>query len=231
MIDWHSHILPAMDDGSRNTEESLQMLKALREQGIERVIATPHFLANREPVADFLQRRAQAYERLCHASNETLPQVICGAEVLYYPGIGRMEDFDRLNIGNSNLLLLEMPMAKWTEYTIRELGELSGTSGLTIVLAHIERYLGLQNRDVLDRLCENGLLMQVNASFFNNFGTRHKAFKLLQMGNIHFIGSDCHNMETRPPRIGCAYELIAKKFGKEYLSQMHEYNCHMLEHN
>jgi protein-tyrosine phosphatase len=230
MIDWHSHILPAMDDGSRSTEESIQMLKALWEQGIDRVIATPHFLANRESVADFLQRREKAYDRLCQASPENLPQVICGAEVAYYPGIGRLEGFEQLTIGNSKLLLLEMPVAKWTEYTVRELGELSGTSGLTIVLAHIERYLGLQNRDVIDRLCENGLLMQVNASFFNTLGTRHKAFKLLQVGNIHFIGSDCHNMETRPPRIGCAYGWIEKKFGKEYLSQMHEYNCHMLEH-
>lgn len=231
MIDWHSHVLPAMDDGSRNTEESIQMLRALREQGIECVIATPHFLANREPVTAFLERREQAYDQLCQASVEkNLPQVICGAEVLYYPGIGRMEGFERLTIGNSNLLLLEMPMAKWTEYTIRELGELSGTSGLTIVLAHVERYIGLQNRDVISRLCENGLLMQVNASFFNTFGTRHKAFKLLQHGNIHFIGSDCHNMETRPPRIGSAYELIEKKYGKDYISQMHKYNCQMLEH-
>ena len=230
MIDWHSHILPAMDDGSRNVEESKQMLQALHEQEIDCVIATPHFLANREPIDNFLARRERAYEKLSEVREEHLPQVICGAEVLYYPGIGRLEGFERLNIGNSNLLLLEMPMERWTEYTIRELGELSGTSGLAIVLAHIERYLALQSRDVVDRLCENGLLMQVNASFFNNFGTRHKAFKLLQMGNIHFIGSDCHNMETRPPRIGCAYGLIEKKFGQEYLLQMQEYNRQMLEH-
>ena len=229
MIDWHTHILPEMDDGSRSVEESNQMLQALHEQEIDCVIATPHFLANREPVEHFLARREQAYRQLSQLGGEDLPRVICGAEVLYYPGISRLEGLERLAIGDSNLLLLEMPMEKWTEYTIRELGELSGTSGLTIVLAHIERYLGFQSRGVVDRLCENGLLMQVNASFFNNFGTRHKAFKLLQAGNIHFIGSDCHNTDTRPPRIGYAYGWIEKKFGKEYVLQMQEYNSRMLE--
>ena len=61
MIDFHSHILPAMDDGSRNIEESLQMLRMLQEQGVERVIATPHFYADENPPVLKLFRRLHQY--------------------------------------------------------------------------------------------------------------------------------------------------------------------------
>ena len=59
MIDFHSHILPAMDDGSRNIEESLQMLRMLQEQGVERVIATPHFYADENPPDVFAPPRGR----------------------------------------------------------------------------------------------------------------------------------------------------------------------------
>ena len=230
MIDWHSHVLPALDDGSKSVDESQRMLTALKEQGISCVIATPHFHANRESVDTFLQRRQESYERLIQADNGSLPQVLCGAEVRYYPGIAKMEGLERLAIDGDSILLLEMPMDKWTEYTVRELCELASTRGLTVVLAHIERYLNLQSSGVVERLCANGLLMQSNASFFNDFITRHKAFRLLMSGNIHFIGSDCHNMKERAPQIGRAYELIEKKLGPEYVSQMREYGYKMLKH-
>lgn len=230
MIDWHSHILPALDDGSKSVDESQRMLTALKEQGIACVIATPHFHANRESVDKFLQRRQESYERLMQIDQGSLPQVLCGAEVRYYPGIAKMEGLERLAIDGGGILLLEMPMDKWTEYTVRELCELASTRGLTVVLAHIERYLNLQSGGVVERLCANGLLMQSNASFFNDFITRHKAFRLLMSGNIHFIGSDCHNMKERAPQIGRAYELIEKKLGSEYVSQMREYGYKMLKH-
>ena len=57
MIDWHSHILPGMDDGSKDPEESIAMLDMLEQQGIDTVIATPHFYANEETTEEFLGRR------------------------------------------------------------------------------------------------------------------------------------------------------------------------------
>ena len=57
MIDFHTHILPKMDDGSKSTEESIAMLKMQAEQGIRWVVATPHFYAEPESPQDFLQRR------------------------------------------------------------------------------------------------------------------------------------------------------------------------------
>ena len=229
MIDWHSHILPGVDDGSKSVDESLLMLGAMREQGVGLAIATPHFYANDERVDTFLERRERAYSLLNESLSKDLPRVLCGAEVKYYPGISKMADLDKLKIGETKLILIEMPMVKWTEYTVRELVELTASRNLTVIMAHIERYLSMQSTATWERLYESGLLMQVNASFFCGIGTKHKALRLLDDGKIHFIGSDCHNMSTRPPMVNKAYELIERKFGEDYTSQMIGYGYSMLE--
>jgi protein-tyrosine phosphatase len=228
VIDWHSHILPAMDDGSRDTAESISLLNMQVSQGISTVIATPHFYANDETVASFLERRKQALELLKSELPEGAPEIRLGAEVKYYQGISRMEDLKELRIEGSKLLLLEMPMSHWTEYMVRELIELSGKSSIKIVLAHVERYFHLQKQAVWDRLFENGILAQVNASFFHSFATKRKAIALLQEGSIQLIGSDCHGVTSRPPQIDKAFEVIRKKLGDEYLNQMNEYGYSLL---
>ena len=228
MIDWHSHILPGMDDGSRDVTESLSLLKMLAEQGVDTVITTPHFYANNETLDGFLWRRTLTFETLSGSLPKDSPKVLLGAEVRYYQGISRMSDLKRLCIGDTKLLLLEMPMERWTEYTVRELEELSGAGSPKVILAHIDRYLSLQNEGVWERLYQNGILMQVNASFFTEFSTRRKALRLLRNGGIHFMGSDCHNTTSRPPRIGKAFEIIEKKLGVEFLEQISEYGYSML---
>ncbi len=199
------------------------MLKLLSEQGADTVIATPHFYANREPVDKFLARRDEAWKQLECQLPSGSPRVVCGAEVLYYPGVGRMSGLRQLCIGGTDMLLLEMPMAKWTEYTVRELVEMSSTDGITLVLAHIDRYWNQQSRSTWDRLYDSGILMQVNASFFLEFLTRRKALSLLEDGGIHLLGSDCHNLSSRPPRIGAAVEVIRKKLGTDFLCAFSEF--------
>ena len=71
--------------------------------------------------------------------------------------------------------------------------------------------------------------MQVNASFFINAFSKRKALRLLGSGRIHFIGSDAHNMTSRPPRLAAAYERIEKKFGDDYIFQMNEYGHDILK--
>ena len=200
MIDLHSHILPAVDDGSRNTQESLKMLRMLKKQGVTKVVATPHFYANRSSVDEFLSNREESYLRLCAELSENMPQIILGAEVKYYEGISRLENLNKLCIGDSKLLLLEMPMRKWTEFILRELRELSLCGNIIIVLAHIERYLAYQNKGTVDELVNDGILIQANANFFINFTSRHKALSMLRRNLIHFIGSDCHNLTDRVPK-------------------------------
>lgn len=228
MIDWHSHVLPGMDDGSQDVAESLAMIEMQSAQGVDIVIATPHFYANDESVDSFLNRRQKALDLLMEALPEQAPEIIPGAEVRYYQGISRMPDLKRLRIGETKLLLLEMPMCRWTEYMVRELVELSAMSGIRVILAHIDRYWHLQSRKVWDRIFESGLYIQVNASFFNSLGSRHKAFSLLQQGNIHFVGSDCHNMTSRSPQIGKAFAILQKRLGQHYVSQMNEYGYGVL---
>lgn len=223
MIDWHSHILPGVDDGSRNVEQSLSMIGMLADQGVRTVVATPHFYANDESVDAFLERRGAAWELLQPRLPENAPQIILGAEVRYYQGISRMENLRDLRTEGTKLLLLEMPMAQWPEYAIRELTEISGKSGIKLVLAHIDRYFDLQKRSVWDSLYESGILMQVNADYFAGWMTRGKAISLLKAGGIHFVGSDCHNTTTRAPRIGQAFGTVRKKLGDEFVNQMNGY--------
>lgn len=228
MIDWHSHILPAMDDGSEDVAESISMLEMQTSQGVDTVIATPHFYANDESVAVFIERRAKAFEALKAQLSDSAPNIVLGAEVRYYQGISRLEGLKELRIEGSKLLLLEMPMSVWTETMVRELIELSGKNSIRIVLAHVERYIRLQKSAVWDRIVDSGIMMQVNASFFASVASKRKAITLLQDGLIHFIGSDCHNLTTRPPMIGKAFEVIRKKLGDDFLDQMQQYGYSLL---
>ena len=228
MIDWHSHILPRMDDGSHDTAESVLLVNMQKSQGVETVIATPHFYANDETVDSFLDRRKNAFELLKTELPEGSPEILLGAEVRYYQGISRMDGLKALRIEGSKLLLLEMPMSSWTEYMIRELVDMSGSNNIKIVLAHIERYLNLQTKNTWSRILESGILMQSNASFFTSFSSKRKALTLLKEDNIRFIGSDCHNLTSRPPQIGKAFEIIKKKLGEDYISQMNEYGYSLL---
>ena len=96
MIDWHSHVLPGVDDGSRDLTESLAMLSSLASQGVSFVVATPHFIANNESVDDFLERRNNASALLSEKITDGMPGVILGAEVKYYSGISHMAELEKL---------------------------------------------------------------------------------------------------------------------------------------
>ena len=232
MIDWHNHVLPKMDDGSHSVAESIAMLQAQAEQGITTVIATPHFYANDESVATFLERRSRAAQTLReNQKGDNLPALRLGAEVRYYPGISRMEGLSSLCIEGSRLLLLEMPTMRWSESMVRELIEMSGKNGICLVLAHIDRYWTLQSKSVWNRLLDSGILMQTNTSFFTAFSTRRKALSLLAEGYVHLLGSDCHNMTSRPPHIGRGLAVIQKRFGADYVCQMNEFGYSLFDMN
>lgn len=228
MIDWHSHILPSVDDGSQSPEESLKLLKMEAEQGVDLVIATPHFYAEEESPEHFLERRKNAFLSLQKQMDADLPKILLGAEVRYYPGISQMQNIKALCIEGTSLLLLEMPFSDWREYTVREVLKLAHSGDITVILAHVERYLPFQNKDVWKRFAESGIFMQANASFFLQFSTKRKALYLLQNAQIRLIGSDCHHTISRPPRMGEAFDVIRKKFGEEFVFQMQEYGYSLL---
>lgn len=223
MIDFHSHILPGIDDGSKSVEETLQLLRMLSDQGIKIVCATPHFNADRISVDDFLEKRTASYKSLEGILTDDLPEIRQGAEVAYYEGISRMESLSKLCIDGTGLLLIEMPFTAWTEFTVQEIIQLSCSGNMRIVLAHIERYLPYLKKSVLNRILETDILLQVNASFFNDLPTRRKALKMLKNGDIQLFGSDCHNTSVRPPKLSDALCIVEKKMGAEYLDDMFGY--------
>ena len=222
MLDCHSHLLPGVDDGSRDTEESLQLLTMLQQQGVTAVVATPHFYANEQSVQQFLDRRQAAYDALTAALPDTasLPKILLGAEVRYYHGIARMEGLDRLCVENTRVLLLEMPMTRWSGSTVREVIEIANTKNVALVLAHIERYIRLQSREVWEQLLQQGIRMQINASYINERRTRRAALRQLAEGAVHLLGSDCHGVRSRPPAMGQALAIIRKRLGDDAIQRL-----------
>ncbi len=215
MIDLHSHILPAIDDGSADPEMTAALREMLHSQGVEAVVATPHFYAHRDQPEAFLQRRDEALAQL---PKEGIP-VLSGAEVAYFDGIGHCAPLQKMTLGNTKLLLVEMPYGDWTERMVREVCDLSLQQGLQPVLAHIDRYRA-QFQKYAGQFAQNSVLFQCNADAFLSWRTRSWALKLLDKGWIHFLGSDCHNLTTRPPRMAEAAAVIEKKLGSDALADL-----------
>ncbi|MBR3561741.1 MAG: capsular polysaccharide biosynthesis protein [Oscillospiraceae bacterium] len=211
MVDIHSHILPKMDDGSRSCEESIRMLAASAEQGVDVIAATSHFYPTENSPEEFLHRRRASYDRLCEAmkaDGRAFPRIVLGAEVYYFEGISSAENVELLRIEGTPLLLLEMPFSPWTSRMVDEIKRLHERQGITVLMAHVERYERWQKEDVWDDLSEHGILMQHNAEHFLSWRTKRKALRHLHTGRVRFIGSDCHNMTSRPPRLGEAMRVI-----------------------
>ena len=219
MIDFHSHILPGMDDGSQTVEESLTLLEMLRAQGVDTVAATPHFYARENSPEVFLRRRREAWERLNARLTPGGPQVLLGAEVRYYRGISRLEELHRLCLSGTHVLLLEMPFSPWSSGILEELEDLL-REDITVVLAHIERYLPDQPHELWPRLRHMGALFQCNASFFLDWRTRRRAIRMLRGGDIHLLGSDCHGVSHRPPQMEQAMVYIRRHAGGDALSRL-----------
>ena len=225
-VDFHSHILPGVDDGSRSVEESLEMLRAEARQGIGTVVATPHFYANHDTPERFLRRRAAAWEMLqtAMAQEAGLPEVILGAEVYYFSGISDSDQLHRLTTGQKRYIMLEMPTVPWTQNMYQEMENIYTKHGITPIIAHIDRYISpLRHRQILDRLEDLPVLVQANSDFFLRPMTAPLALRTLKEKRIHLLGSDCHNCSTRKPELGRAIEKIEKHLGASALEHLRFY--------
>ncbi len=223
-IDVHTHILPKFDDGSKSSDESLEMLRKLWDMGACGVILTPHFYARREEPADFLISREQTAAHLIkriseNADGEKLPCLYIGAEVEYFNAMGICAELEQMCIGGTKYLLCEMPFYRWTGAMIDELRIIKKKRGITPIIAHIERYFSFFKPSMLDEMIAEGFVIQSNAEAFIGLG-RGRVLKLLSEGKIHLIGSDCHNMEKRAPNIAAALDVIEKKLGREAVDKL-----------
>lgn len=232
MIDFHSHVLPCVDDGSASLEESIAMLRAEAEQGITHVVATPHFYAHRDTPEKFIQRRQEAELRLREQMDKigSLPGLTMAAEVYFFPGISDWDILSELTIGNNGYILIEMPPAQWSERAWRELAEIPYKQGLTPVIAHVDRYIGpLRTYGIPRRLEELPVLVQANAEFFCNGFTAPLAMRMLRQEQIHLLGSDCHNMTSRKPNLGDAMSRIRSRLGEDSLQRILDCAQHVLQ--
>ena len=234
MTDTHSHILPAVDDGSATVEESIALLRMEAEQGISHVIATPHFYAHHDQPERFLEKRAASEQLLRQemSNHEGLPRLSVGAEVYFFSGISESDLINRLTIDKKRCILIEMPSVPWTESMYRELEDIHRKQGLTPVIAHVDRYIRpFHTARIPERLAELPVLVQANASFFLHPSTARMALRLLRNDQIQLLGSDCHDLKERKPNLGAATALFKKRLGEEVLERVNAYGSDLLDEN
>ena len=211
MLDIHSHFLPKMDDGSKSTEMSMEMLRMSRKQGVRTIVSTSHYYGADESPDSFLRRRRHAVDKLLPLLSDSEPEILLGAEVFYYPGISQSNSIPRLAIEGTDLIMIEMPFITWSDCIFDELISLQYNHRLHIVLAHVERYQAIQKRDMFASLFEQPFYFQCNASAFGSYRSRKLALKLIDNDQLHFLGTDCHNTDKRPPNMDDARRMIEKK--------------------
>lgn len=223
MVDFHSHVLPGMDDGARDLETSLEMLSVSASQGVDIVCATPHFYPDRESPLDFLSRRAAAYEELLNSGTELPAEVRLGAEVYYYPGMSGSHELKKLCIEGTKLLIVEPPMSPWNDAMLSEIEQTGGNLGLIPVLAHVDRYMRmLEDYELMDSLAGRRFLIQFNTDAFLDRDFWTLALDFLGDGRIQFLGSDMHGLSSRPQTFAAAADVIRDSGLSSVLSSLTE---------
>lgn len=216
IIDFHAHILPMADHGSDGLKTSLKQLDILNDAGVESVVATPHFYPQRDSVESFLKRRNKSVELLLSKKKEDRPLICLGAEVLVCPGIDHMPGLERLCIEGTDVILLEMPFNSWREEHMEAVARIS-RSGLTVVMAHIDRY---PEKDVARLLSECDVLCQINGETQLTFKGRRKVKRLLQDFPCVAVGSDLHGDDKRALKNLLRLEKEFKKAGIDTAEEM-----------
>ena len=213
VIDFHSHILPGIDDGARNLETSLAMLRQVSSQRVDYMIATPHFYASHDRVDAFLNRREDAYNSLKEAvhkeSLSDVPQILTGSEVAFFDGISKA------------VLLLEMPFAPWTSQNIHEVEVLVRDRGFNVLIAHLERFIWIPgNKKGIRSLLEIPVRIQINSEGLQDWRHRRYLLKMFRSGSAHVLRSDSHGAHHHVPDLLTGREIIKKKCGEELLQRI-----------
>ena len=219
MIDLHTHILPGMDDGAATVADSLAMLNAQQKQGVQTVVLTPHFYRNEETVSQFLDRREQALESLQAALPQEHPRLLLGAEVTWYQTILQEKELEKLCISGTNCILLELPYIPWTKMVLEQVFQFVGITGLTPIIAHVDRYLPFQKKEAVEELLNMGLPMQVNCEALLQPIRRKKILSMLRQGKW-YLGTDCHNMSNRSPKMEKAVSYLRKHLPEERVEEI-----------
>lgn len=209
MIDIHTHILPNVDDGSSDFDTSCKLLELELENGVNKVICTPHqnYLNLNK---DLLIEKFNEFKNKINLDIE----LYLGSEIYYYKGfLNDLENGKLLTLNNSKYILIEFSTSQNTDiidivYSIR-------LKGYIPIIAHIERYSYLNNEDYL-KIKKEGALIQINASSFNYTNTKKIIKYLLKNNLVDFVASDCHDLNRRSVDFFKIKKYIYKKYKEQY---------------
>ncbi len=223
--DIHTHILYGVDDGARDIDMALDMLKTAYETGTRVLFMTPH-LRNRELDIDTVKSH---FLKLCEKSNVLFPELklYLGCELFYRPCcIGN----DVMTLAGSDYVLTEFHPDVSEGEIMSAISEIT-SKGLLPVIAHIERYHKIDCNSVF-RLIDSGAYIQINAdSITGNFFLKRRVKKLLQNRIVHFVASDAHDLNNRVPVLEKGYDIVCKNYGSDYADAIFSKNAVLVYEN
>ena len=229
MIDVHCHYLPAVDDGARDIQESIALLRLAVKDGVRQIVVTPHVYAGRwDNSLAGLAPKFIAFKRLI-ASKRIDVELFLGAEVHLLPeSLAMVERGEVPFIGGwdgQKALLLELHDARIPPFAVNAVRHLR-TLGVVPIIAHPERNKAVMaDPDCLEPFIAEGCLMQLTAaSLVGRFGPQAEraSLKLLERRWAHLVASDAHNLLHRPPMMKAARKFLKKRFGEPLAAALTE---------
>lgn len=222
VVDFHSHSLFKFDDGPTDMNMAAHMQFESRRQGVDAVVFTSHcYPVSARDVDKFLERRQKQYAHFEVMEFENAPQFYPhGCEVHLTGDISQIPNIRKLCIEDTSYMLLEMPMKLWSDETIENVYKLT-VMGIRPIIAHDERNMHQrpQHRNALHDL---DVLVQINAPSLMMKEYRRELDRLFEIGMAHVIGSDMHNITTRPQCMQKAGEIIGRRYGAECWEYLHD---------
>ena len=221
-FDIHSHILPGVDDGAKDMEESIKLLEMMQAQGITHVLATPHFYPQEDNLTDFSERISVTYAKLeAETVKRGLPKIYLGCEMLYFEGIGQSESLPVLCLNGTNYLLLELTDECINNTLFKDIIDMRDKIGVIPIIAHVERYCKAKNyKKFIKFLISEKIPTQINASSVLMPFFKRVIKRLLKANVVFALATDAHSVKERPPLLIPALRVISDIFGDEYRIQL-----------
>ncbi|MCX7884256.1 MAG: exopolysaccharide biosynthesis protein [Caloramator sp.] len=218
MIDIHCHILPFLDDGSKSLDMSKDMLNIAYNEGINMIIATPHYYPNiYEPDAKRIEKSVEELNNISNLLNFNI-KVLKGQEIFLTRNfLDKYKEGKLLTLNDTKYMLIELPFDILKPYIFDMIYELR-IRNIVPIIAHPERYSYIIKKpSTINQFIDEGCLFQINSqSITGDFGREIKntALKLIKHNICHFIATDAHSNQKRIPTLKKSFD-IAVKSNKE----------------
>lgn len=230
MIDFHSHILPGLDDGIQNFEESVEVIKEAKEAGFEKIICTTHNSGH------FTATEEERIEKIHELEKEELGvELILGSEIYARTNIAELiEEKEASTINNSKYILFEIPLHKEYPELKNVVFDLI-SKGYKLILAHPERYPVFQrNPKELEDIINLGVYLQANYMSIDGFYGKEakKLVELLYRHNmISFLGTDVHCTGAYYCNVPRVSKKIIEVVGEDKFDEMSNINIQLVLEN